>query len=167
MIKKERRYEVLNIIKESKKPISGMKLAKLTGVSRQVIVQDIALLRAENYDIFSTTKGYLYEKPKKFTRIFTTCHNDNQIKDELDIIVDLGGVIEDVFIDHEAYGNLKATLNINSRKKVKDLIEKIDKGQSTPLKNLTNGKHYHTVSAENIEILDLIEKELKEKGYIC
>ncbi|EHO82994.1 transcription repressor NadR [Fusobacterium ulcerans] len=166
MIGKERRYEILNLIKSMKEPISGTELAKKFDVSRQVIVQDIALLRAENYDIFSTTRGYIYKATKFFSKVFPVCHSDNQIEDELNTIVDLGGIVDDVFVQHEIYGNLKAELGINSRRKVQELIKAIENGESTPLKNLTYGKHFHTVYSDSEEVLELIEKELKAKGYL-
>ena len=161
MIGKERRYEILNLIKSMKEPISGTELAKKFDVSRQVIVQDIALLRAENYDIFSTTRGYIYKATKFFSKVFPVCHSDNQIEDELNTIVDLGGIVDDVFVQHEIYGNLKAELGINSRRKVQELIKAIENGESTPLKNLTYGKHFHTVYSDSEEVLELIEKEIK------
>ena len=166
MIGKERRYQILNLIKSMKEPISGTELAKKFDVSRQVIVQDIALLRAENYDIFSTTRGYIYKATKFFSKVFPVCHSDNQIEDELNTIVDLGGIVDDVFVQHEIYGNLKAELGINSRRKVQELIKAIENGESTPLKNLTYGKHFHTVYSDSEEVLELIEKELKAKGYL-
>lgn len=166
MIGKERRYEILNLIKSMKEPISGTELAKKFDVSRQVIVQDIALLRAENYDIFSTTRGYIYKATKFFSKVFPVCHSDNQIEDELNTIVDLGGIVDDVFVQHEIYGNLKAELGINSRRKVQELIKAIENRESTPLKNLTYGKHFHTVYSDSEEVLELIEKELKAKGYL-
>ncbi|AVQ27147.1 transcription repressor NadR [Fusobacterium ulcerans] len=166
MIGKERRYEILNLIKSMKEPISGTELAKKFDVSRQVIVQDIALLRAENYDIFSTTRGYIYKATKFFSKVFPVCHSDNQIEDELNTIVDLGGIVDDVFVQHEIYGNLKAELGINSRRKVQELIKAIENGESTPLKNLTYDKHFHTVYSDSEEVLELIEKELKAKGYL-
>lgn len=166
MTGKERRSEILKTIQETKEPISGTELAKKYSVSRQVIVQDIALLRAENHEIYSTTRGYLLQKAAVFTRVFKVSHSDNQMEDELNSIVDLGGNVADVFIEHEVYGNIHAELNINSRRKVKEFLEKIKSGASTPLKNLTHGEHFHTVCADSGETLDMIEKELNEKGYL-
>ena len=94
------------------------------------------------------------------------CHSDDQIEDELNTIVDLGGIVVDVFIRHEVYGNLKAELGINNRRAVKEFIDKIKNGSSTPLKNLTSGRHFHTVQADSEKVLDMIEDELREKGYI-
>ena len=166
MTGKERRIEILNTIRKTETPISGTELAKKYNVSRQVIVQDIALLRAENHEIYSTTRGYILQGNKVFSRVFSAVHTDEQMEDELNTVVDLGGTVADVFIKHEVYGNLHAELNINSRRKVKEFLEKIKNGASTPLKNLTFGKHFHTVEADSEETLNLIEKELKEKKYI-
>ena len=166
MTGKERRSEILKTIQETKEPISGTELAKKYNVSRQVIVQDIALLRAENNEIYSTTRGYILQKPLAFIRIFQVNHSDEQMEDELNSIVDLGGNVVNVFIEHEVYGNISAELNVNSRRKVKEFLEKIKNGESTPLKNLTHGKHFHTVCADSEETLNLIENELIEKGYL-
>ena len=166
VIGKERRYEILKLIKSVKEPVSGSELAKKYNVSRQVIVQDIALLRAETYDIFSTTRGYLYKAPKLFSKVFSVYHSDDQIEDELNTIIDLGGIVDDVFVHHGVYGDLKVDLGINSRRKIQELIKGIANGESTPLKNLTSGKHFHTVHSDSEEVIELIEKELKEKGYL-
>lgn len=164
---KERRREILNMIKGAKEPISGTELARIYNVSRQVIVQDIALLRAENNEIYSTTRGYIIQASAHiFSRVFSVCHSDENIEDELNVIVDTGGIIADVFIEHGIYGNIRIEMNINSRRKIKEFMEKIKSGASTPLKNLTFGKHFHTIQADSEETLDLIEKELKEKGYL-
>ena len=49
----KRRQAIIDILKNSLQPVSGTYLAKTLQVSRQVIVQDIALLRAGDYDIYS------------------------------------------------------------------------------------------------------------------
>ena len=166
MTGKERREDILNTIKGIKKPISGTELAKKYDVSRQVIVQDIALLRAENHKIYSTTRGYLLQEEESIKKIFEVCHTDEQMEDELKTIVDLGGTVADVFVEHKVYGSLRADLNINSRKKIDEFIEKIKRGESNPLKNLTFGKHFHTIQADDEETLECIEKELEKKGYL-
>lgn len=166
MTGKERRKKILELIKNSTTPISGTELAKICGVSRQIVVQDIALLRVEEYDIYSTTKGYLFENNKNYRRVFCILHKDDKIEEELNSIVDFGGTVLDVFIKHDIYGDIKAELNINSRKKVLDFIQKLNFGNISPLKNLTSDIHYHTVEAESEEILDFIEKELKNKNLL-
>ena len=59
-----RRIELMNRLKQENRPLSGAELAKEFGVSRQVIVQDIALLRATNRNILSTNKGYVLYDPE-------------------------------------------------------------------------------------------------------
>jgi len=166
MTGEERRYELLNSIKTAKTPVSGSVLAKKHHVSRQVIVQDIALLRAAKYDIVSTPRGYMIHEPLAVTRVIMAVHKDEQIEDELNTIVDMGGRVLDVFINHEVYGLLRAELGISSRRAVKAFAADINSGKSSPLKNLTSGKHCHTIEADTEQILDFVEEELKKKGYI-
>lgn len=166
MTGEERRLQILNAIKEADAPISGAALAKKYHVSRQIIVQDIARLRAASYDIFSTNRGYMINLPSGLTRTFCVSHTDDEIEDELNSIVDMGGSAVDVFVKHEVYGSLKAPLNISSRRQVKLFVDEIRTGKSSPLKNLTSGLHWHTVEADSEETLDLIEEELARKGYL-
>ena len=166
MTGEERRLQILNAIKEADAPISGAALAKQYHVSRQIIVQDIARLRAANYDIFSTNRGYMIHLPSGFTRIFCVSHTDDEIEEELNAIVDMGGSTVDVFVEHEVYGSLKAPLNISSRRQVKLFVAEIQSGKSRPLNNLTSGLHWHTVEADSEETLDLIEEELNRKGFL-
>lgn len=166
MTGEERRKQILIEIESAKKPVSGSALAKKYGVSRQVIVQDIALLRAEKQEIIATTKGYMIKERACVSRVFEVEHTDEEIEDELNTIVDMGGVVKDVSITHEVYGCLQAELQIGSRRDVKKFLAHIQSGQSSPLKNLTSGVHCHTVEAEGEDVLDLIETELREKGYL-
>lgn len=166
MTGEERRSEILQAIQEADVPISGTALAKRFHVSRQVVVQDIALLRAANYDIFSTTKGYLIHMPVSVTRVVEVCHADEEIEDELNTIVDLGGKVIDVFIRHEVYGSLRAPIGVSSRRNVQEFVSGISGGKSSPLKNLTSGKHWHTIEADSRETLDMIEEELRKKKYL-
>ena len=161
-----RRKEMITRIKESNRPLSGQTLAEHFGVSRQVVVQDIALLRAEGYDIISTNRGYLLQGEKNVSRIFKVQHTDEAIEDELCSIVDLGGCVESVIVHHKVYGTMEAHLGINSRRKVSLFLTDIQNGKSSPLKNVTSNYHYHKVSADSEETLDLIETMLKQKQYL-
>ena len=163
----KRRERILEQLKGSKTPVSGVRLAEQHGVSRQVIVQDIALLRAQKHDILSTTSGYILQSPVKPQRLFLVVHEDQSILDELFTIVDLGGRVLDVRVEHQAYGSFMADLNIRSRKDAEKLMESISSGKSRPLKNLTQNRHFHLVEAETEEDLDVIESELRRKGYLC
>ena len=64
----ERRNQIIHILQSSDTPISGVKLAKMLDVSRQVIVQDVALLRAKDICIHSTNRGYVIDKNQETLR---------------------------------------------------------------------------------------------------
>ncbi len=165
---KERREQLLKILNTADTPIQGSVLAKQLGVSRQVIVQDIALLRAVNKNILSTTKGYILycQEPKKVNRCFYVKHTTDQITDELGSIVMHGGKILDVIVSHAIYGTIEADLIINTKQDVDDFVTKVKQKQTVPLKELTGGNHYHTVEADDESTLDRIEAALREKGYL-
>lgn len=163
-----RRKKLIALLQNSRKPLSGAELSKHLGVSRQVIVQDIALLRAVNKNILSTTKGYLlyYPEIQKVNRCFHVCHTTGQISDELNTIVDCGGKVLNVIVSHEIYGEISADLIITNRQDAADFVQKVTEKKTIPLKELTDSFHYHTVEADNEAVLDLIEKRLAEKGYL-
>ncbi|NLT46982.1 MAG: transcription repressor NadR [Clostridiales bacterium] len=161
-----RRKKITQLLEESTEPLSGNFLATLLQVSRQIIVQDITLLRASGVNILSTHRGYVLQRDGTRSRLVKVRHDDEQIGDELYTIVDAGGKVVDVFVDHEIYGELKAELMLSSRKDVDDFILQLKSGQISPLKHLTDDFHYHTVVAGSEEILDFIEEQLKKKGYL-
>lgn len=162
-----RREKILESLQSTTHPLSGTHLSKEYHVSRQVIVTDIALLRASHYNIISTNRGYiLMDKSIKEKRVIYVNHDNEHIADELNTIVDLGGKVLNVMVDHELYGQVSAPLIINNRREVYEFVNKVKKTSAVPLKHLCNGKHYHTIEAENNEILDLIEEELFKKGYL-
>ena len=164
---KERREQIVNIIRSSDNPIAGTELAKQLGVSRQVIVQDMALIRANGIDILSTNKGYIIRENKEVSRVFKVNHTNEQVEEELNLFVDLGGKVEDVFVYHKVYGVIKANLNIKSRRDVKMYMEGISSGKSRNLLNLTSNYHYHTIIAEDEQTLDFIQIELEQKGFLA
>lgn len=163
----DRRREIAAQLLSADGPVSGSMLAQRFGVSRQIIVQDISLLKASGYVILSTHHGYIVQSSPLKERVFKLKHTKEQTEDELNTIVDLGGTIVDVFVWHKVYGKVEAKMNIFSRLHVKQFIEGVRSGKSTELMNITGGYHYHTVSADSEEILDKIEKALDEKGYIA
>lgn len=162
MGQEERRRKILEYIQKSQKPVSGQWLSRQCGVSRQVIVQDIGALRAEGFGIVATNRGYVCQ----VQRVFRVRHLDSQIADELNLIVDLGGVVMDVFVEHEVYGKIRAELNIGSPKRVEAFCREIREGKSSPLKNITSGVHFHTVCASTEEVLEQIRQALAERGYL-
>lgn len=146
-------------------PLSATALAEYFGVSRQVIVQDVALLRAEGARILSTNRGYVAEKNRP-SRVFKTRHGDEDTIEELYSIVDLGGCVEDVFVHHKAYGTIRADMQIDSRRKADAFMEKIKSGKSVFLKKVTSDYHYHTVTAESEKVLAEIESALRRRGFL-
>ena len=163
----ERRMAIVNLLLASKTPVSGGELAEKFNVSRQIIVQDITVLKGLGYEIFSTHHGYVLQKSPLVERVYKLKHTTEQTEDELNSIVDLGGTVVDVFVWHKVYGKISATLNIFSRLQVKQFLEGVRTGKSSELMNITGGYHYHTVRAESEEILDKIGNALAEKNYIA
>lgn len=165
---RERRQKLFEMLRSNKEPISGTELAKRLGISRQVIVQDIALLRAVNKNILSTTKGYIlyYQEKQKVNRCFLVKHTTEQIEDELCTIVDNGGNVLNVIVSHDIYGEISTDLIIKNRQDVYDFVDKVKTKNTVPLKELTDGVHLHTVEADSEEILDNIEHALREKNYL-
>ncbi len=135
--REEREKKILEILRNSETLVSGTYLAEFFDVSRQVIVQDIAILKAKNIDIISTNRGYrLFSKGIK--KIIKVKHDDSEIRNELNAIVDLGASVEDVFVIHKTYGKIRVKLDIKSRRDVDLLVENINSKLSKPLKNLTD-----------------------------
>ena len=163
----QRRKKILELMAQTDKPLSGTALGKATGVSRQAVVQDIALLRTEGQPIMATARGYLMEKSGEAVRLLKMCHTSEQTEEELTTIVDLGGSVVDVMVNHRAYGKLSAKLNIRSRRDVQVFVDQIRTGKSTPLLNVTSGYHFHHISAPSEEILDEIEAALRDKGFLA
>ena len=163
----ERREQILKILKNRKEPVAGTELAKRLQVSRQIIVQDMALIRANGVEILSTNRGYMIREEKTASRVFKVIHTDEQVEEELNLFVDHGGKVEDVFVFHKVYGVIKAGMNIKSRKDVRKYMEDISGGKSTQLKNLTSGYHYHTITAEDEQTLDQIQEELHQRGFLA
>ena len=163
----ERREKIVHLLLEEKAPMSGSLLAERLGVSRQCIVQDISVLKATGREIISTSSGYLMHSGSLPERVFKVRHTEEQTEDELTLIVDLGGTVENVFVWHKVYGKLTAQLNISSRIDIKRFMDDIHSGKSTELMHITGGYHYHTVKARSEETLDLIEKALDERRYIA
>ena len=163
----ERRKTIINILLSEDRPIPGGELSEKCGVSRQIIVQDIAVLKGQGFDILSTHNGYLVQKSPFKDRVFKVKHSTEQTEDELSTIVELGGTVVDVFVWHKVYGKMSAPLNIFSELQIKQFIEGIRAGKSTELMNITGGYHYHTVRAESEKILDEIYDALNAKDYIA
>lgn len=167
MRREQRRAKILEILDRAGAPVTGTELAETLGVTRQVIVQELAILRTTN-NILSTHTGYflLKEKPVA-SRVFKVRHATDMTEQELTEIVDLGGKVEDVFIYHRVYGVVRGQLEISSRADVQDFMQRLRESSSGPLMQVTDDFHYHTVSAPRQEVLDRIEKRLGELGLLA
>lgn len=168
MLPNVRRNKIIELLEESNNPISGSELSLKLDVSRQVIVQDIAILRAEGYKITATSQGYVLDTEvlNSTRKVIASNHDKDDIEDELNTIVDMGGTIIDVIVEHNLYGQLSANLMVSSRREVKKFVEKIKDKKTKPLCALTDGVHLHTIEAKNEEIIKDIEDKLFEKGYL-
>lgn len=163
----ERREAIIKKLKNSAEPLSGAALAQELGVSRQVIVQDISILRAQGNEVLSTNRGYVLQHSEEASRVFKVIHTEEEIRKEFSIIVDCGGRIRDEFVYHKVYGTMRGELNIRSRLDIENYLKQIREGQSRPLMRATSGYHYHTVTAESREILDMIQNKLEECGFLA
>ena len=164
----ERRFEILALLEGATEPIPGAEIAARCGVSRQVIVHDIALLRGEGHDIVSTHYGYVLTRSGGARRrLFKVCHGEAETADELNAIVDLGGTVEDVIVNHRTYGVIEAPLGISSRRDVRRFLAELESGKSTLLSTVTSGYHFHHVSADSDEVLDEVGAELARLGLIA
>ena len=158
------------MLQQAQQPLTGTALARGLHVSRQVIVQDIALMRAEHLPILSTNKGYLLRadaacapQPK---RVFFVRHTTEQVMEEFMTVIDLGGRILDVSVEHELYGPIRADLLIENAQDALEFTQRLAACRDNPLKVLTDDCHMHTIAAPSEKLLDLIEQEILKKGYL-
>lgn len=164
----ERRNGIIKILIREKGAIKGTTLAETFNVTRQIIVKDIAILRAKGTNIIATPDGYMVndDSSNRVKSIIAVNHNDEDVIKELEIVVKYGGIIEDVIVEHPLYGEIKGILmikNLNDLNKFKNSLKQIN---AKPLSILTNGVHLHTISADSVENMDLIKEELKKNGFI-
>lgn len=162
----DRKTKIIEIISSSDKPVSASKIAKELGVSRQIIVGDVALLRASGEDITATPRGYILKTNRSNHYTIAVKHNNDQLEEELNTIVDLGGKVEDVIVEHPLYGEIKGNLHIYSRYDVSKFMSAVKDRDVTPLSLLTDGVHLHTITAPDEETLERIKEALDEKHIL-
>ena len=164
-----RRARIVEALAAASGPLSGTALAEKCGVSRQVVVQDVALLRERGEKIVSTNRGYvlLADDPARPARLFKCRHTAEQTADELTCVVDLGGRVEDVFVNHRVYGVVSSALGVGSRRDVERFMAELASGVSSPLLEVTSGYHFHHVSAASEEVLDEVGRALAARGYLA
>ncbi|MCR4440999.1 MAG: transcription repressor NadR [Peptococcaceae bacterium] len=164
----ERRERLLWLLREREKPVSGGNLAELLGVSRQVVVHDIAILRAKGEDIMATPQGYVLftGMKRKPCKVFAVRHTPEEIEDELKTIIIYGGKVLDVIVEHPLYGELRGMLMLASLADLQEFMTKYRSYEAKPLSALTGGVHLHSVEADNEQRLLTIEEELRKKNYL-
>lgn len=171
MNSKSRRAAILKYLRDAQEPVTGGSLSEHFRVTRQVIVSDIAILRAQGEEIIGTPQGYIYNVPGKtmIRQKIAAIHSSgyDQIREELYIIVDHGARIQDVIVEHPIYGEITASLHIASRYDADQFIAKLAAYRAEPLLVLTDGLHLHTIEVERMETLEAIKRALAEKGYLA
>ena len=164
-----RRAKVLKLIKESQNPLSASFIAKELGVSRQIIVGDVALLRAAGHQIIATARGYLAEvvsNQNRYVRKIACQHTPEQTKAELYLLIDLGVTVEDVIIEHEVYGELTGALRLSSDADVDMFINRLNKSGAKLLSELTQGIHLHTISCKSKAHFEQVMIVMKDSGFL-
>lgn len=167
----QRREQLLNWLKEASAPITGTELAKKAFVSRQIIVQDISLLKARNEPIVATSQGYMYlhssaTVKKTYEKKIACSHLPEEAEDELNTIVDFGVTVKDVIIEHPVYGDLTAAIHVSTRKEVSDFIKKVKSTNASYLSELTGGIHLHTIVSNDESKLHEAANALKKAGIL-
>ena len=169
MTTEERRAQLLIRLQSASQPLTGTKLAREFKVSRQIIVGDISILRAEGQRIFATPRGYVLPKAdvKRQQLATLVCkHDANDMEAELTTIIDNGGSVLDVIVEHPVYGAIRGDLLLESRRDIKNFLSKMNKCQANPLLVVTGGVHLHTIQVPDEETLQIIRQELTQLGIL-
>ncbi|MDE3111085.1 MAG: transcription repressor NadR [Acidobacteriota bacterium] len=164
----KRRNRIIESIRSRQGPVSGAELAKRLRVSRQCLVQDIAILRAAGEEIVATPRGYrLPDSASDTHRAVLACrHSPERTEEELQILVDHGVKVLDVIVEHPLYGELRGSLAIESRADLQDFLKRVKATHAALLSSLTGGVHLHTVEASRPEMISRARARLRERGIL-
>ncbi|MDI2588229.1 transcription repressor NadR [Psychrobacillus sp. NEAU-3TGS] len=166
----ERRNWILSYLVEQEQPVTGSDLAKQANVSRQVIVNDITLLKATNVPIVSTSQGYMLMQNKEagaYVQKKVACnHQSKDSEDELQTLVDVGVTVESVTVEHPVYGEITSSIMVSNRHDVEMFLKKVRETEASFLLELTSGIHLHLLSAPSEEVLNRGIEALRKKGYL-
>lgn len=166
----DRRNKIVEMIKTSTSPVSGTYIANTLNVSRQLVVGDVALLRASGLNIIATPKGYIINDMNSnegyIIKTIACKHHKDLMEDELNTIVDEGATIVNVIVEHSVYGEITGDLHISSRRDVKEFISKVNSNNIHPLSDLTDGIHLHTIKCRDEETYNQVIDSLKIKNYL-
>jgi transcriptional regulator of NAD metabolism len=165
----QRRNQLLSCLEQSKEAVSATTLAREFAVSRQVIVGDVAILRAAGNEIEATPRGYIMRNVREnggVIRKIASIHDDSRMAQELMICVDHGCTVIDVIVEHPVYGQLVGLLDLSSRYDVDQFIQTVKKQSAHALSELTDGIHLHTLKCKDEETFNRVEEALKEAGLL-
>lgn len=167
----ERREQLLQWLKQSDSPLTGSELGERANVSRQVIVGDITLLKAQGMPILATSRGYLYttptSDPQMIEKTIVCSHRSDQTEEELNILVDHGILVKDVAVEHPIYGDLRASIMVSNRLEVQQFIERVQKYQAAYLSTLSeDGIHMHTIASKDADMINQAEQKLRDAGIL-
>lgn len=166
----ERRKMIVATLEKSTTPVTASEFAEKANVSRQVIVQDVSILKAKGEPVIATSQGYLYlgadkvENVKRKTIVVN--HPPERTLEELYMIVDHGVTVKDVRVEHPVYGDLTASIRVSNRKEVDRFYEKLTGPDSSHLSSLTNGLHLHTLEADSMKKIEAACRDLKKAGIL-
>jgi len=163
-----RRARVFEIINKDNAPVSASALAKELCVSRQVIVGDIALLRAQGHEIIATARGYMipeFKDSNQHVGKIACCHSAENAKEELYTIVDLGATVVNVIVEHELYGEITGQLNIKTRDDVDIFFDRVQSSEAKLLSVLTKGIHLHTITCRDKAHFEQVYHALNSAGF--
>jgi len=165
--KEERLKNILKILSSARESVSGTVLAKKLGVTRQVIVQDIALLKSRGVGIISTARGYVLNRnPSKYTFMVAVKHTEEMIRSELECVVENGGEVIDVVVEHPIYGEIRKMLNIKNSADIERFMAALKTSNASPLMTLSNGVHIHTIGVNRKEDFEKISNCLEKMGIL-
>ena len=163
----DRRKEILSILQQSTVPVSATALAQQLGVSRQIIVGDVALLRAAGTEICATPRGYVILRAAAgFTHRIACRHDSDGMATELHAIVELGCTVADVIVEHPIYGQITGPLQMSSHADVDQFIHRCETESALPLSLLTEGIHLHTICCPDETAFVQVQKKLSELGIL-
>lgn len=164
-----RRELIVASLSQADKPLSASAFAKEFGVSRQIIVGDVALIRAAGLGVRATAKGYVLEtalNPDSYLGQVVCQHQLAETETELSLIVGLGGVVADVSVDHPFYGELTGNLDIQTEEDVAAFIDRVAEKNARLLLDLTGGIHLHTLVCRDQSHFVTIKEALGEAGLL-
>ena len=163
-----RRRQIVGWLRARSGPVPGGEIAKHFRVSRQCLVQDVAILRASGVEILATPSGYrLPAEPNRAHRAILACkHPPERTEEELQILLDHGVRILDVIVEHPIYGELRGSLMLESRADLQDFLAHVRASHAALLSSLTDGVHLHTVEASRPELISRAKAQLRSRGFL-